>query len=158
MANEIRSYEDLEVWQRGIDLAVRLYTVAGTLPQSEKYEMSSQLRRAAVSVPSNVAEGHARRNPKPFLYHVNIALGSLAESVTCLVIAHRVGFISLERLNEERRETDRVGQMLHGLAGSLEARIDRLASAPQRKTGGQGSTLALGLIVGALAGWFAGLL
>ena len=57
MAAEIRSYEDLDVWERGIDLAVRLYAVAGSLPPSEKYEMSSQLRRAAVSVPSNVAEG-----------------------------------------------------------------------------------------------------
>ena len=158
MANEIRSYEDLDVWRRGIDLAVRLYGVAGALPQSEKYEMSSQLRRAAVSVPSNVAEGHARRNPKPFLNHVNIALGSLAECVTCLVIAYRVGFLSLERLNEERRETDRVGQMLHGLARSLDERIEKLGLSGQRRIGNPDSALGLGLVVGAFAGWLISLL
>jgi four helix bundle protein len=158
MTNEIKSYEDLDVWQRGIDLAVRLYDVAGTLPEWEKYEMSSQLRRAAVSIPSNVAEGHARRHPKPFLHHVNIALGSLAESVTCLIIAQRRAFISLERLAEERRETDRVGQMLHGLARSLEQRIERLESRSHEKGGSRASTLGLGLVVGALAGWLARLL
>ena len=158
MANEIRCYEDLDVWQRGIDLAVRVYALAETLPQSEKYEMSSQLRRAAVSIPSNVAEGHARRNPKPFLNHVNIALGSLAETVTNLVIAHRVGFISLERLTEERRETDRVGQMLHGLARSLEEKIEKLAEQSQGRIRTPGSALGIGLILGVLGGWLAGLL
>ena len=141
MAGEIKSFEDLDVWKRGIDLSVRLYDVAALLPRSEQYEMSSQLRRAAVSIPSNVAEGHARRVPRPYLNHVHIALGSLAEVVTCLVIAHRRGFISSERLEQERRETDRVGQMLHGLARSLEGRLVK-GSLPLR----------LGLFVGALAG------
>jgi four helix bundle protein len=154
MAGEIRSYEDLEVWQRGIDLAVRVYDVAGMLPSSERYEMSSQLRRAAVSIPSNIAEGHARRQPKPFLYHVHIALGSLAETVTCLIVAQRVGFISLERLHQERRETDTLGRMLNGLARSLEERIETQLRSEPRRPSGHVSTLAFGLIVGALAGRF----
>ena len=107
--------------------------------------MSSQIRRAAVSIPSNVAEGHARR--KPYLNHVHISLGSLADVVTCLVIANRLGFISAERLASERRETDRVGQLLHGLARSLEDRIAK-----------EGSALRLGLIVWALSGWLVALL
>jgi four helix bundle protein len=158
MSTEIKSYEDLDVWKRGIDLAVRAYEVAGVLPSSERYEMSSQLRRAAVSVPSNIAEGHARRHPKPFLYHVNIALGSLAETVTLLIIANRVGFLSATRLDQERRDIDTIGRMLHGLARSLEERIEQQAAAPQRDTRSGRSTLGLGLIVGALTGWLARLL
>ena len=159
MSTEIKSYEDLEVWKRGIDLAVRAYDVAGLLPSSERYEMSSQLRRAAVSVPSNVAEGHARRQPKPFLHHVNIALGSLAETVTILIVANRVGFISARRLAEERREIDTIGRMLHGLVRSLEERIEKMANEPpQEKRRSRASTLGLVLIVGVLAGWLARLL
>ena len=158
MASEIRSYEDLDAWQRGIDLSVRLYEVAMLLPKSEQYEMSSQIRRAAVSIPSNVAEGHARRKPKPYLNHVHISLGSLAEVVTCLIIANRLGFISPDRLAQERRETDRVGQLLNGLARSLEERIERLGLSGQSRIGNPESALGLGLIVGALAGWLAALL
>ena len=121
---EIRSFEDLDVWQRGIDLTLRIYRVVSGLPQTEKYELSSQMRRAAVSIPSNVAEGHSRKLPKPYLNHVYIALGSHAELVTCLIISRGLGFISEEQLGIERRETDRVGQMLHGLARSLEKRIE----------------------------------
>ena len=158
MTGDIKSYEDLDVWQRGIDLAVRLYDVAALLPKSEQYELSSQLRRAAVSVPSNVAEGHARRVPKPFLNHVHISLGSLAEIVTCLVIATRVGFISAERVAHERREIDRVGQMLHGLTRSLEHRIENQDVPDRKKATKPSSALGLGLLVGALAGWLAALL
>ena len=146
MASEIRSYEDLDAWQQGIHLSLRLYEVATLLPKWEQYEMSSQIRRAAVSIPSNVAEGHARRKPKPYLNHVHISLGSLAEIVTCPIIANRLGFISAERLANERRETDRVGQLLHGLARSLEERIAKEGSGPR-----------LGLIALALSGWLAAL-
>jgi four helix bundle protein len=80
-----------------------------------------------VSIPANVAEGHARRGqPKPYLNHVLIALGSLAEWVTFLIIARRLGFIAPDLFDNERREADRLGQMLHALARSLEYRIERL--------------------------------
>ena len=101
MAETIKSYEDLEVWQGGIELCVRIYELVKRLPSSERFELSSQMRRSAVSVPSNVAEGHARRQPKPFLNHVHIALGSLAELETCLVIALRLKFITEEQFHEE---------------------------------------------------------
>lgn len=154
MSDEIKSFEDFHVWQRAIDFAVRVYHVVEMLPPSERSEMSSQLRRAAASVPSNVAAGHTQRQAKPFLDHVNCALGSLAEVVTCLVIANRVGFISGERLEQEMRETDRIGRMLHGLARSLEERL----LMPKHLTRRPSLTLGLGLIVGALAGWLAALL
>jgi four helix bundle protein len=129
MDNVILSYQDLDVWRLGIDLTLRIYEVASHLPASERYELSSQIRRAVVSVPSNVAEGHARRRPKPYLNHVEISLGSLAELVTCLVIARRLEYITQSQLDAVMSETDRVGQMLHGLGRSLERRIKSQASA-----------------------------
>ena len=89
MDTTIKSYEDLEVWKRGIEFALRTYDIVSHFPMEERFELSSQMRRAAVSIPSNVAEGHARRKPKPYLNHVHISLGSLAELVTCLIIARR---------------------------------------------------------------------
>ena len=124
MADRIKSYEDLEVWHGGIELCVRVYQLVDHLPQSERYELSAQMRRCAVSIPSNIAEGHARRLPKPFLNHVHISLGSLAELVTCLVIASRLKFITATQLRAELCETARIGQMLHGLARSLERRLE----------------------------------
>ena len=125
MAETIKSYEDLEVWQGGIELCVHIYELVKRLPSSERFELSSQMRRSAVSVPSNVAEGHARRLPKPFLNHVHIALGSLAELETCLVIALRLKFITEEQSHTESA-TARIGQMLHGLARSLERRLEQM--------------------------------
>jgi len=126
VAETIKSYEDLGVWQGGIELCVHIYELVKRLPSSERFELSSQVRRSAVSVPSNVAEGHARRQPKPFLNHVHIALGSLAELETCLVIALRLKFITEEQFHTESRETARIGQMLHGLARSLERRLEQM--------------------------------
>ena len=140
MAETVKSYEDLDVWRSGIELTLRVYDLVQKLPRSERYELSAQMRRCAVSIPSNVAEGHARRVPKPFLNHVHISLGSLAELVTCLVIASRLKFISETDLEAEIRETTRIGQMLHGLARSLERRIE------------QKLAVRLGLLVGSLAG------
>ena len=108
------------------------------------FELSSQMRRSAVSVPSNVAQGHARRQPKPFLNHVHIALGSLAELETCLVIASRLKFITEEQFRRESNETARIGQMLHGLARSLERRIERNLTL----------RLGLGLLIVSIAGLF----
>ena len=138
MQKEIKSYEDLEVWKLGIELTLRTYSIVARFPSSERFELSSQIRRAAVSIPSNIAEGHARRQPKPFLNHVNIALGSLAEVSTGLVLAMRLGFVSQDIFDEEQRETAQLGRMLHGLASSLERRIQQ-----QR----------LGLSLG-VTGWF----
>ena len=126
MRDAIKSYEDLDVWRLGIELTIRAYSMAAALPPSEKYELSSQMRRCVVSIPANIAEGHARRLPKPYLNHVNIALGSLAEWVTYLVIAERLGFVSRADFDQERNQADRLGQMLHALAGALERRIERL--------------------------------
>jgi four helix bundle protein len=80
MSNKIRNVRDLDAWQSSMDLVILAYGVAGALPDSERYGLSAQMRRAAVSIPSNVAEGHAfRTNSRAFRRYVRIALGSLAE-------------------------------------------------------------------------------
>ena len=130
MRSPIRSYADLEVWQRGIELTVSIYGLVRGLPPSERFELSSQMRRAAVSVPANVAEGHARRKPKPYLNHVHIALGSLAELETCVVLAERLGYIDPARAASELEQAGHLGRMLNALTVALETRIERLGSEP----------------------------
>ena len=126
MTGEVRSYEDLKVWTLGVELTLRCYQIARQLPASERYELSSQMRRCALSIPANIAEGHARRLPRPFLNHVHIALGSLAEWVTCLVVAERLHFISAEVLLAEKAKADTLGRMLHQLSNALDRRVRRL--------------------------------
>ena len=79
---EIKSYRDLRVWQAGMDLVVRVYRLTQGFPTHELYGLTSQMRRAAVSIPSNIAEGHTRESSKEYLHHLSIAQGSLAELET----------------------------------------------------------------------------
>ena len=118
----ILSYRDLQVWQLGMDLVVHVYRETERLPQSERYGLTSQMRRAAVSIPCNVAEGHARRSDGAYLNHIRIALGSQAELATEIEAAERLGFLSTDRVASLQAEIDRVRQMLHGLRRSLERR------------------------------------
>jgi four helix bundle protein len=122
-SREIHSFRDLDAWAAGMELAVAIYNVAKLLPSSERFEMSAQLRRAAVSVPSNVAEGHEHRNsPKTYAKHVRIALGSLAELETDLEIAIRVQLLSSQSIEDAKRSCARTGQLLNGLLRSCCAR------------------------------------
>jgi four helix bundle protein len=121
MSNKpIRSFRDLDVWQVAMDLVTSVYRVANRLPASERFELSAQIRRAAVSVPSNVAEGHAlRKSRKSYLRHVRIALGSLAELDTDIELAVRLGLINPADVTTLVDDIRRTGQLLHGLARSL---------------------------------------
>jgi four helix bundle protein len=89
----IQSYQDLEVWQKGMDLAERIYRITSRFPREELYGLTSQLRRAAISIPANIAEGWARRGTKEFLQFLNIAAGSLREVETLVVLACRIRLI-----------------------------------------------------------------
>lgn len=117
MAN---SYRDLQVWQRSIDLAEKIYRLTSAFPKSELYGLTSQLRRASVSVPSNVAEGWARRSRKDYQRFVEIALGSNDELQTQLVIADRLGLAEKTLLAETVALSNEVGRMLQGLRKFLE--------------------------------------
>src|SRR6266850_5911802 len=93
----IRDYRDLEVWQKAMDLVADCYTVTKQFPREELYGLTAQLRRSAVSVPSNIAEGRGRRGIGGFLYHLSVANGSLVELETQLLIAVRLGYLNHER-------------------------------------------------------------
>ena len=85
-----QSYRDLIAWQKGVDLVEGIYRATQSWPREETYSLTDQVRRAAVSVPANIAEGHGRHSTKEFLQHLGIASGSLCEAETHLVIANRL--------------------------------------------------------------------
>lgn len=89
----IKSYQDLDVWQKAMDLVVMCYKLCKKFPKHEVYGLASQLQRAAVSVPANIAEGRQRQHVKEFIQHLSIAYGSLAELETHIQIAGRLGYI-----------------------------------------------------------------
>jgi len=114
----IRSYRDLEAWQAAMAVAEQCYHVTKTFPQSEQYGLTAQMRRAAVSVASNIAEGH-QRTRAGYLNYVQIALGSLAEVETQLELALRLKFLNADDAKSTQHAIARTGQLLHGLLRSL---------------------------------------
>ena len=123
MTSGIRSFRDLDVWQAAMDLVVECYRLTDTFPPSERYGLTSQIRRSSCSIPSNIAEGHNRRATRVYLHHVNVALGSEAELETHLEIAFRLGLVSRERLRTVTEQRAGVGRMLSRLASSLRQRV-----------------------------------
>jgi four helix bundle protein len=120
---DIRSYKDLAVWQRAMDLTSRVYRVSQLLPLDERFGLISQLRRAAVSVPTNIAEGRQRSSTKDFLRFLSIAAGSLAELETLIELAGRLYQLQSDQVNELASEADEVGRMLRALQQRLEAKL-----------------------------------
>jgi four helix bundle protein len=109
------TYRDLKVWQRSIDLAERICRLTAAFPASELYGLTTQMRRAAVSIPSNTAEGWGRRSRKEYSRFVLIARGSNDELQTQLVIAERLGFGDPAHILEAAALSDEIGKMLGGL-------------------------------------------
>ena len=121
----VTSYRDLLVWQKGIELVTACYRVAESFPKTELFGLCSQLKRAIVSVPANIAEGHGRRSTKEFLHHLSIAYGSLMEVETHLQIALQLGFIDGQTLNSHLERSQEVGRMLNGLMRSLRRKMEK---------------------------------
>ena len=119
---EIHSYRDLIVWQKAVDWVAHIYRIGARFPASENFGLTSQLRRAAVSVPANIAEGHARTGNADYPRFLRYALGSLNETETHLEIAIRLGYLSPEALAESGRESDEIRRMLVTLIRRLESR------------------------------------
>ncbi len=120
---EVSSYKDLHVWQKGIELADILYYVTESFPSDERFGLISQLRRAAVSVPSNIAEGSCRKNStKDFIRFLHMAYSSLAEIDTQLVIAKNRRFISSDQYNAIYESIDIIMRMLNRFITSLHKR------------------------------------
>lgn len=108
-------HRDLLVWQRAMKLVKGIYKVSDQFPRREVYGLASQLRRAAVSVPSNIAEGASRNSRGEFRQFIGTARGSLAEVETQLEIARDLGYLSLPDAKELLREVDEISRMLAGL-------------------------------------------
>jgi four helix bundle protein len=123
--SRIVSYRDLEVWKRAMDLVVGCYRIAAVLPVNETYGLGSQIRRAAVSVPANIAEGHGRDHLKDYLRHLSMANGSLKELETHLLITVRLGYTTKEEIDAALSSASEVGRMLSGLSQKLRARLPR---------------------------------
>jgi four helix bundle protein len=115
----ISSFRDLRVWQAGMELVEQVYLLTQAFPRQESYGLASQIQRAAVSVPSNIAEGHTREHSKEFLHHLSIAQGSLAELETQLEIAARLKYILPEQLEQVLQRTASLGKQLYALRNSL---------------------------------------
>ena len=121
----MRSHEDLEVWKRAILLADRVYDLGKLLPSDERFGLTSQIQRAAVSVAANIAEGAARDSTKDFLRYLSIAQGSLAEVQTLLIIIRRRSFGSQELTEELTELSVSISKMLVGLRTSLRRKLER---------------------------------
>ena len=122
MRGEIKSYRDLVVWQKSMDLVVASYELAGKLPHRESYGLISQIRRAAVSIPANIAEGHGRKYTGDYLHHLSTARGSLLELETHFLIAVRLAYLSSKDIETIMGATDEVGRMISGLIQKLRDR------------------------------------
>ena len=120
MSEKLKSYKELKVWQRSYQLCLEIYKITKGFPDEEKYGLTSQLRRAAVSVPSNISEGYGRKTTPEYIQFLYIAYGSICEIETQILLSGDLGYISngrLEMLNEGIREVERI---LKALIRSLE--------------------------------------
>jgi four helix bundle protein len=112
-------YSDLVVWQKAMDLVTEIYKITATFPSEEHFGLSSQARRAAVSIPSNIAEGHGRKATGAYINHLSIAYGSLMELETQMQIALRLNFVGTDEISTLLAQTNEIGKMLNGLKRSL---------------------------------------
>jgi four helix bundle protein len=115
----ISSYNDLVVWQKSVELVTEVYRATSTFPREETFGLTSQLRRSAVSIPSNIAEGQGRATKGEFVQFLANARGSLFELRTQVHIAGALGFLSSELTDQLMQQADRVGRLLNGLIRSL---------------------------------------
>ncbi|HEX8735593.1 MAG TPA: four helix bundle protein [Pyrinomonadaceae bacterium] len=119
----MRPHHNLDVWQKAVDFVIDIYRATEIFPKEERFGLISQLRRAAVSIPANIAEGAARKSEKEFLQFLSIAQGSASEVETELVIAFRLEFIDKSKYNELIESLDDISRMLNGLSNHLKKRI-----------------------------------
>ena len=124
----IQSFRDLDVWKVSMDLTISLYEIVRRLPPEERFELASQMRRAAVSVPSNVAEGHATDLRRRYRNHVRIALGSVGDLSTCIEICRRLHYIDQSTADRLQKDLARTRQLLHGVLRDLARQLAKKAT------------------------------
>jgi four helix bundle protein len=114
------SFRDLIAWQKAMELVLDVYRATKALPKEEIYGLTSQMRRAAVSIPSNIAEGQGRKTPRDFKNFLSISLGSLKELETQILIAQGLSYIGAGTVTDLCALVERVGQLINGLYNSLQ--------------------------------------
>ena len=137
----MRDYTKILAWRKADDLTVAIYTATRVFPKEEVYALTSQIRRAAYSVPANIVEGSSRESKKDYLHFLYIARGSLSEAHYFVHLAGRLGYLAAERQATLLARTDEAHRLLAGLIRSVEAETGRVSRAAARIA----SALALGL-------------
>ena len=119
---QIKSYKDLLIWQKGIDISIKLYELVQDFPKEEMYALTSQLKRAAVSIPSNIAEGYGRNSTQSYIHFVSISRGSLFELETQLIVAQKLKFIKNETLfSDLMNQITEESKMINSFINKLES-------------------------------------
>ena len=116
---KIKSYKDLNIWKRSIELAEDVYKITKNFPKEEIYGLTSQLRRSAVSIPSNIAEGFTRFHNKEYRQFLYISLGSCAELTTQIIISFHLSYLNSEKTDRILNEIDEISKMIMGLIKKL---------------------------------------
>lgn len=119
----ITNFEDLQVWQVSMDLCEIIYKISGEFPKNEQFGLTSQIQRASVSIPSNIAEGCARDSSKELLHHLSIALGSLAELRTQVILAKRLGYMNEQVCAVVLSKSENIGRMLKSFQRSIKTKV-----------------------------------
>jgi len=119
----VRSHKDLVLWQKAFDLAIDVHRATAVFPRSELFGLVTQLRRASVSVPSNIAEGSARMSTREFVYFLRVSRGSLAEMQTQLCLARSVGYLPEPAFSEIDAQVEEVGRILNAVLAGLLRRL-----------------------------------
>ncbi|MBI3133880.1 MAG: four helix bundle protein [Bacteroidetes bacterium] len=117
---KINSYKDLLVWQKGMELVKHIYSITSLMPEDEKFGLTSQIRRSAVSVPSNIAEGWGVAVTGRYIHHLKISFGSLCEVETQLTLIENLNYLPKESLSESKSSLQETSKMLRSLIASLE--------------------------------------
>lgn len=120
----VRSYQELKVWQAGLRLAKQCHFATKGFPRDELFGLTSQIRRAAGSVPANIAEGQGRRSFREFIKFLNIAQGSLNEVETHLLLSNQIGYLQSDALQDVMQTSEEIGRMLAGLRASLKRKLN----------------------------------
>jgi four helix bundle protein len=115
----VHNFKELKVWQKAVDFAVEVYAVTKGFPSEEKFGLVSQMRRAGISIPSNIAEGCGKNSTKQFSQSLEVSLGESFELETQLIIAYRTGLITVEQVKELEENLSELQRMINGLKASL---------------------------------------
>ena len=117
--SDILSYKDLQVWQKSMELAEAIYRLTAKLPQVEQWGLVSQMRRAAISIPSNIAEGYGRQATGEYRHHLAISRGSLLELETQILLCEKLGYLQAADVREIKGDIQQISKMLGSLINKL---------------------------------------